>query len=168
VRPRCGHSGDRQEFSRGGGTTGQPTLARRETYRLKSQIVTPKAVLARAGALVPADGIRRRILVLREERVMIDSDLATLYGVEVKALNQAVRRNIRRFPEDFMFQLTSEEFEALRSQFVTAKPGRGGRRSPPYAFTEQGVSMLSSVLNSNRAVQVTSRSCAHSCDCGPW
>jgi hypothetical protein len=85
---------------------------------------------------------------------MIDSDLATLYGVEVKALNQAVRRNIRRFPEDFMFQLTSEEFEALRSQFVTAKPGRGGRRSPPYAFTEQGVSMLSSVLNSNRAVQV--------------
>ncbi len=84
---------------------------------------------------------------------MLDADLAELYGVETKVLIQAVKRNINRFPEDFMFQLSSDEFKRLRSQFVTSK-GRGGRRTPPYAFTEQGVAMLSSVLRSKQAVQV--------------
>lgn len=82
----------------------------------------------------------------------MDHDLAELYGVETKVLNQAVKRNIERFPEDFMFQLTQEEFQNLRSQFVTSS--WGGRRTPPYAFTEQGVAMLSSVLRSEPAVQV--------------
>jgi hypothetical protein len=95
------------------------------------------------------------ILVLRGHRIMLDDALAELYGVQVKVLNQAVKRNIERFPEDFMFQLTEEEAWALRSQIVTSKAlGRGGRRYSPYAFTEQGVAMLSSVLRSPRAVQV--------------
>jgi hypothetical protein len=86
---------------------------------------------------------------------MLDADLAVLYGVEVKVLNQAVKRNIERFPEDFMFQLTAEEAATLRSQTVTLKPGRGRHRKYlPYAFTEQGVAMLSSVLRSRRAVLV--------------
>jgi len=85
---------------------------------------------------------------------MIDTDLAPLYGVAVKALNQAVSRNKARFPPDFMFRVTSKEASSLRSQTVTAKIGRGGRRSEPYAFTEQGVAMLSSVLRSERAVRV--------------
>lgn len=84
---------------------------------------------------------------------MLDSDLAVLYGVETKALTRAVRRNIARFPSDFMFQLTKQEFEDLRGQIGTSNE-RGGRRYPPYAFTEQGVAMLSSVLHSTRAVQV--------------
>jgi hypothetical protein len=84
---------------------------------------------------------------------MLDADLAELYGVPTKRLNEAVRRNAARFPEDFMFQLTAEEAETLRSQFATSK-GRGGRRYIPYAFTELGVAMLSSVLNSEQAVQV--------------
>jgi hypothetical protein len=85
---------------------------------------------------------------------MLDSDLAGLYGVTTSALNQAVRRNPERFPDDFMFVLTAEEAERLRSQIVIAKNARGGRRTPPYAFTEHGVAMLSSVLNSERAIQV--------------
>ena len=85
---------------------------------------------------------------------MIDADLAALYGVQTKALIQAVKRNRARFPEDFLFELTAEEDARLRSQTVTAKPGRGGRRTRPYAFTEQGVAMLSSVLRSQRAVVV--------------
>ncbi|PYK54904.1 MAG: DNA-binding protein [Verrucomicrobia bacterium] len=85
---------------------------------------------------------------------MLDSDLARLYGVEARALNQAVARNRKRFPADFMFQLTPREYESLRSQIVTSKTGRGGRRYRPYAFTEQGVAMLSSVLRSTRAVEV--------------
>jgi hypothetical protein len=85
---------------------------------------------------------------------MIDVDLAELYGVPTKRLNQQVSRNLKRFPEDFMFQLTKVEAEALRLQFATSKPGRGGRRSLPYVFTEQGVAMLSSVLNSDRAIEV--------------
>jgi len=103
---------------------------------------------------IPAERIERRILLLRRQKVMLDADLAELYGVPVKVLNQAVNRNINRFPSDFMFQLSKHEFEALRSQFVTSNRGRGGRRYHPYAFTEQGVAMLSSVLNSERAVQV--------------
>ena len=85
---------------------------------------------------------------------MIDSDLADLYQVLTKNLNLAVRRNLDRFPEDFMFQLTAEEAESLRLQIATSNEGRGGRRYLPYAFTEQGVAMLSSVLNSKRAIQV--------------
>ena len=102
--------------------------------------------------------IQSRILALREQRVMLDADLAQLYGVETRVLVQAVKRNLARFPADFMFQLSAEEFAALRSQTVTSNtgqnPGRGGRRSAPYAFTEQGVAMLSSVLGSPRAIAV--------------
>jgi hypothetical protein len=104
--------------------------------------------------LVPEELIERRIYFIRHRKVMVDADLAGLYQVATKALNQAVRRNPERFPEDFMFQLTPDEAEALRSQFVTSKPGRGGRRYLPYVFTEHGVGMLSSVLNSPRAVQM--------------
>jgi hypothetical protein len=112
---------------------------------------------------IPAERIERRILLLRGQKVMLDSDLAELYGVETKVLNQAVRRNKERFPEDFMFQLTADEAEkltfhprasSLRSQIVTSNKGRGGRRYLPVAFTEQGVAMLSSVLRSKRAVEV--------------
>jgi hypothetical protein len=115
-------------------------------------------------SLVPVERIEQAILFLRGQKVLLDEDLAELYGVETKVLNQAVRRNADRFPEDFMFQLTREELENLRSQIVTSRcydsssksydlPW-GGRRTPPYAFTEQGVAMLSSVLRSSRAVQV--------------
>ena len=105
-------------------------------------------------ALVPAGRIEAAILALRGSRVMLDADLAALYGVPVKSLNQAVKRNRDRFPSDFMFQLTPSEFRRLRSQIVTAKTGRGGRRTAPYVFTEQGVAMLSSVLRGERAVRV--------------
>lgn len=92
--------------------------------------------------------------MIRRHKVMLDSDLAKLYNVTTKQLNQQVRRNPSRFPPDFMFQLTPKEAAALRSQFVTSKQGRGGRRYAPLAFTEQGVAMLSSVLKSDRAVLV--------------
>lgn len=98
--------------------------------------------------------IQSRILSIREQRVMLDADLAELYGVQTKVLVQAVKRNQQRFPADFMFQLDAEEWAALRSQIVTSNPGRGGRRTAPYAFTEQGVAMLSSVLGSPRAIAV--------------
>ena len=98
--------------------------------------------------------IEGKILVLRGRQVMLDEDLAELYGVETRVLVQAVRRNLTRFPEDFMFQITDEERESLRSQIVISKPGRGGRRYAPYAFTEQGVAMLSSVLRSEQAIAV--------------
>ena len=98
--------------------------------------------------------IEASIRLIRGERVLLDDALAALYQVETKALNQAVKRNMERFPEDFMFQLSPEEFEALRSHDVAASGQWGGRRTPPYAFTEQGVAMLSSVLRSERAVEV--------------
>lgn len=98
--------------------------------------------------------IGSRIVLLREQRAMLDSDLAELYGVETRVLVQAVKRNLDRFPSDFMFQLDSQDIAALRSQSVISKPGRGGRRTAPYAFTEQGVAMLSSVLNSPRAIAI--------------
>jgi hypothetical protein len=105
--------------------------------------------------VVPMDRIERAILLLRGHKVMLDSELAALYGVETKVLNQAVSRNIERFPADFMFQLTEAEATLLRSQSVTLKSGRGQHRKYlPYAFTEQGVAMLSTVLRSPRAVQV--------------
>lgn len=103
---------------------------------------------------VPVDGIARAITVLRGHKVLLDENLAALYGVETRVLVQAVKRNAARFPTDFMFQLTDLEWNALRSQSVISKPGRGGRRYAPYAFTEQGVAMLSSVLNSERAIAV--------------
>lgn len=104
-------------------------------------------------AHISIDRIDQAILLIRRHRVMLDTDLAKLYGVSTKVLNQAVRRNATRFPADFMFQLKPEETTALRSQIVTSK-GRGGRQYRPYVFTEQGVAMLSSVLHSERAIQV--------------
>ncbi|MBI3291814.1 MAG: ORF6N domain-containing protein [Elusimicrobia bacterium] len=106
--------------------------------------------------LVLVTNIENRIYVIRGQQVMLDSDLAELYGVETRVLNQAVRRTIERFPEDFIFQLTSEETAALRSHVVILKSGGRGqhRKYLPYAFTEQGVAMLSSVLHSKRAIQV--------------
>ncbi len=106
-------------------------------------------------SLIPIERVQQSILFMRKEKVILDSDLAELYGVETRTLVQAVKRNIDRFPEDFMFQLTSEEYAFLRSQTVTLKRGRGQHRKyMPYAFTEQGVAMLSSVLRSTQAVQV--------------
>jgi hypothetical protein len=106
-------------------------------------------------SLIPAERIERSILLVRGQKVLLDNDLAALYGVETRVLNQAVARNIDRFPADFMFRLTATEYEALRSQTVTLKPGRGKHRKYlPLVFTEQGVAMLSSVLNSDRAVAV--------------
>ena len=106
-------------------------------------------------SLVPVETIEKKILMIRSEKVLLDADLAELYEVETRVLVQAVKRNIDRFPEDFMFQLTKEESDTLRSQAVTLKKGRGAHRKYlPYAFTEQGVAMLSSVLRSKRAVQV--------------
>ena len=105
--------------------------------------------------VVPVERIERRIFLIRGHKVMLSIDLADLYRVAPKALTQAVKRNMERFPEDFMFQLTAEEFQSLRSQIVTLETGRGKYpKYPPYAFTEQGVAMLSSVLKSKRAVMV--------------
>jgi len=101
---------------------------------------------------VPAERIINKIYLIRKTKVLLDMDLAQLYGVETKHLKRAVRRNISRFPKDFMFELTGEELNILRSQIDTSS--WGGTRYPPMAFTEQGVAMLSSVLNSDRAIQV--------------
>ena len=98
--------------------------------------------------------IERRIYLIRGQKVMIDVDLAELYGVPTHRLNERVKRNSKRFPDDFMFQLTKLEAEALRSQIAISKIGRGGRRTLPYVFTEQGVAMLSTVLNSEQAITV--------------
>ncbi len=96
--------------------------------------------------------ILEKIYVIRGQKVMLDRDLAEMYGVEVRVLNQAVKRNVTRFPDDFMFQINRDEFQNLKSQIVISS--WGGSRTPPYAFTEQGVAMLSSVLNSETAIQV--------------
>jgi hypothetical protein len=104
--------------------------------------------------LTVTPAIEKRIFVIRERQVMLDEDLADLYGVETRVLTQQVKRNMKRFPADFMFQLTKAETKALRSQIVTSNEGRGGRRYAPYVFTEQGVAMLSSVLRSDRAIAV--------------
>ena len=98
--------------------------------------------------------VEQKILVLRGHKVLLDRDLAELYEVPTKRLNEQVRRNWKRFPADFMFQVTAKDSRGLRSQFATSKSGRGGRRYAPLAFTEQGVAMLSSVLNSERSIQV--------------
>src|ERR1700733_7597123 len=102
-----------------------------------------------------ASAVESRILLLRHQRVILDTDIADLYGVPVKVLNQQVKRNRERFPADFVFQLTSKEDAVLRSQFVTSKEGRGGRRYAPYAFTEHGAIMAATVLNSERAVEMS-------------
>lgn len=104
--------------------------------------------------LISTEEIEHKIYFIRGKKVMLDRDLAALYGVETKVLNQAVSRNIERFPDDFMFQLTKEEFENWKSQIVTSKGDVMGLRKIPRAFTEQGVSMLSSVLRSKRAIVV--------------
>ena len=110
--------------------------------------------MSRSGALIP-EVVEKRILIVRGQKVMLDTHLAELYGVTTKRLNEQVRRNIKRSPRDFMFQLTREEDGSLRSHFATLNVGRGGHRKfLPYVFTEQGVAMLSTVVNSERAILV--------------
>jgi hypothetical protein len=118
------------------------------------ELPVPRASTTRNAIQLVPHQIERRIFLLRGQRVMLDQHLAELYGVPTKVLNQAVRRNRERFPEDFMFRLTGDEVANLRSQFVTSSSGYGGTRYAPYAFTEQGVAMLASVLRSPRAVAV--------------
>jgi len=110
--------------------------------------------LTNSSLSVSIEFVERRIYLIRGHKVMIDEDLAELYGVPTKHLNQQVRRNRKRFPDDFIFQLTKEEAEILRSQSAISRSTHGGRRSLPYVFTEHGVAMLSSVLNSDRAIEV--------------
>jgi hypothetical protein len=109
---------------------------------------------AKPAAHLPVASVTSHIRVIREQKVLLDTDLAALYGVTTSGLVQAVKRNVDRFPADFMFQLDAGEWEALRSQSVISNGGRGGRRYAPYAFTEQGVAMLSSVLGSPQAIAV--------------
>ena len=105
--------------------------------------------------IIPQDSIEQKIILIRGQKVLLDSDLAKLYEIETFNFNKAVKRNLDRFPADFMFQLTKDEAESLRFQIgMSKKSGRGGRRYLPYVFTEQGVAMLSGVLNSKTAVQV--------------
>jgi len=106
-------------------------------------------------AIILAKRVSSKILVLRNQKVMLDADLAELYGVSVKQLNQQVKRNRHRFPKDFVFTLTKPENASLRSQIVTSKPGRGGRRYMPHAFTEHGAIMAATVLNSKRAIEMS-------------
>lgn len=117
---------------------------------------TKEIVVQEAGKEVNATTIKNLIYVIRGQQVMLDSDLAMLYQVETKVFNQAVKRNEERFPKEFCFQLTRDEYNALRSQFVTSK-GKGGRRYLPYVFTEQGIAMLSAVLRSDVAIRVSIR-----------
>jgi hypothetical protein len=125
------------------------------SQKFPSQVVMKKGTPKDRRSLVPAERIETAILLIRGQKVMVDRDLAELYGVETKVLKQAVNRNIDRFPPDFMFVLTREEFSNLRSQIVTSSSSQwGGPRYKPMVFTEQGVAMLSSVLRSKRAVQV--------------
>jgi leucyl aminopeptidase len=107
-----------------------------------------------ATALVPVERLTRAILVLRGQRVILDSDLAAIYGVSTGRLNEAVKRNIERFPQDFMFRLSATEHAALISQIATSKTGRGGRRKLPWVFTEYGAIQAANVLNSQRAVMM--------------
>jgi len=106
-------------------------------------------------SFVPAERIESRILIIRGQRVMLDQDLAVLYETPTKRLNELLHRNLNRFPEDFAFQLTNEEWKCLRSQFATSNKGRGGRRHLPTAFTEHGALMLANILRSERAAQMS-------------
>ncbi|MDO8292860.1 MAG: ORF6N domain-containing protein [Gallionella sp.] len=109
-----------------------------------------------ASTLLPLESITHRILMLRGQKVLLDSDLAALYDVPTKRFNEQVKRNLERFPADFMFQLTEEEWDSLRSQIATLKPGRGQHRKyMPYAFTEHGAIMAATILNSPRATEVS-------------
>jgi phage regulator Rha-like protein len=114
-----------------------------------------RAAAKNAGALIPLDRIEQTIYRIHGQRVMLDTDLAAFYGVETKALNRAVKRNQARLPEDFCFQLSEDETDALRCQIGTSNAGRGGRRYRPFAFTEHGAIMAATVLRSKRAVQVS-------------
>ena len=114
-----------------------------------------RAKLLRMPKRPPTFAVESRILFLRHQRVILDADIAELYGVPVRVLNQQVKRNQQRFPSDFVFQLTAKEHEILRSQFVISRGAHGGRRYPPYAFTEHGAIMAATVLNSERAVQMS-------------
>ena len=120
--------------------------------KVKREAVIRSLSSKRKGTLIPIEG---RILILRRQRVILDTMLAELYNVPVKRLNEQTKRNIERFPADFMFRLTARENKSLRSQFATSKTGRGGRRSLPYAFSEHGAIMAATVLNSNRAVRMS-------------
>jgi len=104
--------------------------------------------------VIPVETIERKIYLIRGRKVMLDSDLAQLYEVPTKRLNEAIKRNPKRFPDDFMFQMSKDELEDLKSQIATSSSSHGGRRHAPYVFTEHGVAMLSSVLTSDRAVEV--------------
>ena len=104
--------------------------------------------------MIPDELVMNRIYLIRGQKVMLDRDLAELYGVETKRLKEAIRRNIDRFPEDFMFEMTLEELENWRTQFATSNSEKMGLRRPPFCFTEQGVAMLSSVLKSETAIRV--------------
>lgn len=106
------------------------------------------------GTALPEYQVINKIYLIRNQKVMLDSDLAELYGVETKRLKEQVNRNLKRFPEDFMFEMTEQELQIWRSHFATSKSLKMGLRRPPYCFTEQGVAMLSSVLNSERAIEV--------------
>lgn len=128
------------------------TPAKAEQQRFAKELWHGQEKQERLRSIDASERITQSIIFIRSQKVMLDADLATLYNVETKVLVQAVKRTIDRFPEDFMFQLTQQEFDDLRSQIVTAS--WGGRRYPPYAFTEQGIAMLSSVLRSKRAIHV--------------
>src|ERR1700681_1670751 len=121
--------------------------------RVASIKLDPKKPTRRKRAKAAVVPIESRIAILRHQKVILDTALAEIYGVPVKRLNQQVNRNRERFPSDFMFQLTTREFAALRLQFATSKKGRGGRRSLPYAFTEHGAIMAATVLSSKEAVE---------------
>ncbi len=128
-----------------------PDLIHAPIHKLKNR--KEKRVMGEPKSLVPSESIEKRIFLLRGQKVLLSIHLAELYQVEPRMLIQAVKRNIERFPKDFMFQLTKEEFNNLKSQILISSWG-GLRRAAPYAFTEQGVAMLSSILNSSRAIQV--------------
>jgi hypothetical protein len=129
-----------------------PSGGERMAQSTRKRAKQEKAVPETAAALVPVERVERRILFIRGEKVILDADLAELYGVTTKRLNEQVRRNRDRFPPDFMFQLTAEEFANLRSQNATSRSGWGGRRSPPFVFTEHGAIMAANILSSQRAI----------------
>lgn len=130
-----------------------PSGGKLKLYAVYYSSASEQTSMNKSSLLLPAERIEKRIFYLRGIKVMLSPDLAQLYGVPTKVLNQAVRRNIDRFPEDFMFPLTRAEFDHLKSQFVTSSWG-GMRRALPYAFSEQGIAMLSSVLRSSKAIKV--------------
>jgi phage regulator Rha-like protein len=154
-RPSAGSSSGRRPGLRSAGDK-SPLTPADPVVKVGSSIINITLVMARThGSDLPTHPIEGRIHTIRGHRVMLDADLAALYGVQTKVLNQAVKRNSARFPEDFMFVLTPQEVARLRSQIVTSNSGSGGRRYLPYAFTEHGVVMLSAVLNSQRAVEMS-------------